>query len=270
VSAPSAGGGRRHRAGAPRPCPPRVDSSGARRRPGSRRRAGAGSDRRSPPSSSATSSRTIRPRGSHASRSVTARRCCSAGSTSTTATRCRSGASRSWTRMTSCSSTGAHRPQHRSTARPPRSRRVSRGAAPSSRRSHRRRRHGRAGRRGRRRSARTRGDDRPGCAARRARAHPRGWDARHRRDHPARPGPHHPGPATGTLIVTGGPGTGKTVVALHRVAYLLYADRERYENRGVLVVGPSRTFTDHTRRVLPSLGEDRVVQRPLEALGRRG
>lgn len=77
-------------------------------------------------------------------------------------------------------------------------------------------------------------------------------------------------PATGTLIVTGGPGTGKTVVALHRVAYLLYEDRERYENRGVLVVGPSRTFTDYTRRVLPSLGEDRVVQRPLEALGPAG
>ena len=77
-------------------------------------------------------------------------------------------------------------------------------------------------------------------------------------------------PATGTLIVTGGPGTGKTVVALHRVAFLLYGDRERYENRGVLVVGPSRTFTDHTRRVLPSLGEDRVVQRPLEALGPAG
>ena len=77
-------------------------------------------------------------------------------------------------------------------------------------------------------------------------------------------------PATGTLIVTGGPGTGKTVVALHRVAYLLYEDRERYENRGVLVVGPSRTFTEYTRRVLPSLGEDRVVQRPLEALGPSG
>jgi DNA helicase IV len=77
-------------------------------------------------------------------------------------------------------------------------------------------------------------------------------------------------PATGTMIVTGGPGTGKTVVALHRVAYLLYEDRERYEGRGVLVVGPSRNFTDHTRRVLPSLGEDRVVQRPLEALGPSG
>ena len=77
-------------------------------------------------------------------------------------------------------------------------------------------------------------------------------------------------PATGTLIVTGGPGTGKTVVALHRVAFLLYENRERYENRGVLVVGPSRTFTEYTRRVLPSLGEDRVVQRPLEALGPPG
>ena len=77
-------------------------------------------------------------------------------------------------------------------------------------------------------------------------------------------------PATGTLVVTGGPGTGKTVVALHRVAFLLYEDRARYENRGVLVVGPSRTFTEYTRRVLPSLGEDRVVQRPLEALGPAG
>ena len=77
-------------------------------------------------------------------------------------------------------------------------------------------------------------------------------------------------PASGTLIVTGGPGTGKTVVALHRVALLLYRDRERLEARGVLVVGPSPTFTAYTRRVLPSLGEDRVVQRPLEALGPAG
>ncbi len=74
-------------------------------------------------------------------------------------------------------------------------------------------------------------------------------------------------PASGTLVVTGGPGTGKTVVALHRVALLLYRERERLESRGVLVVGPSRTFTEYTRRVIPSLGEDRVVQRPLEALG---
>jgi hypothetical protein len=77
-------------------------------------------------------------------------------------------------------------------------------------------------------------------------------------------------PATGTLVVAGGPGTGKTVVALHRVAYLLYEDRERFEGRGVLVVGPSRAFTEHTSRVLPSLGEDRAVQRPLAGLAPAG
>jgi hypothetical protein len=77
-------------------------------------------------------------------------------------------------------------------------------------------------------------------------------------------------PASGTLVVAGGPGTGKTVVALHRVAYLLYEDRARFEGRGVLVVGPSRAFTEHTSRVLPSLGEDRAVQRPLAALGPAG
>ncbi len=77
-------------------------------------------------------------------------------------------------------------------------------------------------------------------------------------------------PATGTLVVTGGPGTGKTVVALHRVAYLLYQDRERFEGRGVLVIGPSRAFAEYTARVLPSLGEDRAVQRPLEALAPPG
>jgi hypothetical protein len=77
-------------------------------------------------------------------------------------------------------------------------------------------------------------------------------------------------PATGTLVVTGGPGTGKTVVALHRVASLLYRDRERFEGRGVLVVGPSPAFTEYTSRVLPSLGEDRAVQRPLAALAPPG
>jgi hypothetical protein len=77
-------------------------------------------------------------------------------------------------------------------------------------------------------------------------------------------------PARGTLVVAGGPGTGKTVVALHRVAYLLYEDRDRFEGRGVLVVGPSPAFTEHTSRVLPSLGEDRVVQRPLAALAPAG
>jgi DNA helicase IV len=77
-------------------------------------------------------------------------------------------------------------------------------------------------------------------------------------------------PAAGTLVVTGGPGTGKTVVALHRVASLLYRDRERFEGRGVLVVGPSPAFTEYTSRVLPSLGEDRAVQRPLATLAPPG
>lgn len=77
-------------------------------------------------------------------------------------------------------------------------------------------------------------------------------------------------PATGTLVVTGGPGTGKTVVALHRVAYLLYGDRDRFEGRGILVVGPSQAFTEYTARVLPSLGEDRAVQRSLDGFAPRG
>jgi DNA helicase IV len=77
-------------------------------------------------------------------------------------------------------------------------------------------------------------------------------------------------PASGTVVVKGGPGTGKTVVALHRVAYLLYGDRDRFEGRGILVVGPSRAFTEYTARVLPSLGEDRAVQRPLEAFAPQG
>jgi len=77
-------------------------------------------------------------------------------------------------------------------------------------------------------------------------------------------------PATGTMVVTGGPGTGKTVVALHRVAYLLYGDRDRFEGRGILVVGPSQAFTEYTARVLPSLGEDRAVQRSLDDFAPRG
>ncbi len=77
-------------------------------------------------------------------------------------------------------------------------------------------------------------------------------------------------PARGILIVTGGPGTGKTVVALHRVAYLLYEDRERFERRGVLIVGPSRAFTSYTSTVLPSLGEDSTVQRSLADLATVG
>lgn len=63
----------------------------------------------------------------------------------------------------------------------------------------------------------------------------------------------------GVLVIEGGPGTGKTVVALHRVAYLLYTQRKQMERHGVLVVGPTATFLNHIDRVLPSLGESEVV-----------
>ncbi|NNG38825.1 AAA family ATPase [Flexivirga sp. ID2601S] len=67
----------------------------------------------------------------------------------------------------------------------------------------------------------------------------------------------------GVTEITGGPGTGKTVVALHRAAYLLYSDRRRYESGGILVVGPSAAYTAYIERVLPSLGEDSVTLRSL-------
>src|SRR5262249_42346980 len=59
----------------------------------------------------------------------------------------------------------------------------------------------------------------------------------------------------GVLVVQGGPGTGKTVVALHRAAYLLYTHRFPLEDQGVLVVGPNRLYLRYIERVLPSLGE---------------
>ena len=59
----------------------------------------------------------------------------------------------------------------------------------------------------------------------------------------------------GVLVVQGGPGTGKTVVALHRAAYLLYTHRFPLEGQGVLVVGPNRLFLGYIEQVLPSLGE---------------
>lgn len=65
--------------------------------------------------------------------------------------------------------------------------------------------------------------------------------------------------STGVLIVQGGPGTGKTAVALHRAAYLLYAHRNRLANSGVLILGPSPSFLSYISRVLPSLGESDVV-----------
>ncbi len=70
-------------------------------------------------------------------------------------------------------------------------------------------------------------------------------------------------PGKGVVTITGGPGTGKTVVALHRAAYLLYTDRNRYERGGVLVVGPSGVFMRYIERVLPSLGETAVALRSL-------
>jgi hypothetical protein len=66
-------------------------------------------------------------------------------------------------------------------------------------------------------------------------------------------------PAGGVTIVRGGPGTGKTAVALHRAAFLLYSDRKRFAGGGVLVVGPSPVFVTYIARVLPSLGEDEVT-----------
>jgi len=70
-------------------------------------------------------------------------------------------------------------------------------------------------------------------------------------------------PSRGVTEITGGPGTGKTVVALHRAAYLLYSERRRFENGGILVVGPSAAYTAYIERVLPSLGEESVALRAL-------
>ncbi|MFD0688759.1 HelD family protein [Actinomadura fibrosa] len=63
----------------------------------------------------------------------------------------------------------------------------------------------------------------------------------------------------GVLVVQGGPGTGKTVAALHRAAYLLYTHRDVLERRGVLVVGPNATFLRYIEQVLPGLGETDVA-----------
>ncbi len=73
-------------------------------------------------------------------------------------------------------------------------------------------------------------------------------------------------PARGVTLITGGPGTGKTQVALHRAAYLLYTDRGRFTDDRILVVGPSTVFTDYIGRVLPSLGEDSVHLRAIGEL----
>lgn len=71
--------------------------------------------------------------------------------------------------------------------------------------------------------------------------------------------------ARGALVVQGGPGTGKTVVALHRVAYLLFA-HPQLARAGVLVLGPSQRFLDYIGQVLPALGETAVVSATCETL----
>ncbi|MEU5657252.1 ATP-binding domain-containing protein [Streptomyces sp. NPDC047737] len=70
----------------------------------------------------------------------------------------------------------------------------------------------------------------------------------------------------GTVSVQGGPGTGKTAVGLHRVAYLLYAHRERLARTGTLVIGPNRSFLHYIEQVLPALGELEVKQATVEDL----
>ena len=124
------------------------------------------------------------------------------------------------------------------------------------------------GRRGGR-AARRRGRDRP-ADRRRGRPdgaavpRPRPVDALDRGHHPGRAGQGDPGAGQGVVVaISGGPGTGKTVVALHRAAFLLYSDRRRYETGGVLVVGPSGVFMRYIERVLPSLGETAVALRSL-------
>ena len=67
-------------------------------------------------------------------------------------------------------------------------------------------------------------------------------------------------PIDQVLVVQGGPGTGKTAVALHRAAYLMFEHRRRLAREGVLVIGPNRAFLDYIANVLPSLGERSVRQ----------
>ncbi|MFE3872942.1 HelD family protein [Kitasatospora sp. NPDC059146] len=71
---------------------------------------------------------------------------------------------------------------------------------------------------------------------------------------------------TGTICVQGAPGTGKTAVGLHRVAYLLYAHRERLARTGTLVIGPNNAFLSYIEQVLPALGELEVAQATVQQL----
>ena len=102
-------------------------------------------------------------------------------------------------------------------------------------------------------------DERGGAAGRgRPPGAPAGWATSSRRSRPSRTAIIRSTPS-GVLVVQGGPGTGKTAVALHRAAYLLYTHRDRLARRGVLVVGPNATFLRYIGQVLPSLGETSVV-----------
>ena len=77
--------------------------------------------------------------------------------------------------------------------------------------------------------------------------------------------------SVGVTVGQGGPGTGKTAVALHRVAYLLYTNRERIERSGVLIIGPSARFLRYIGDVLPGLGERSVrMSRIVDLLGDGG
>lgn len=73
-------------------------------------------------------------------------------------------------------------------------------------------------------------------------------------------------PLNTVTVVQGGPGTGKTAVALHRAAYLLYANRRRLSHSGVLIVGPSQAFLHYIGQVLPSLGETGVISQTIGTL----
>ncbi|MDR7384830.1 HelD family protein [Promicromonospora iranensis] len=73
-------------------------------------------------------------------------------------------------------------------------------------------------------------------------------------------------PLERTLVVQGAPGTGKTAVGLHRAAYLLYAHRDQLTRRGVLVVGPNKSFLRYIRDVLPALGEIHATQATIEEI----
>ena len=73
-------------------------------------------------------------------------------------------------------------------------------------------------------------------------------------------------PLEETIVVQGGPGTGKTAVGLHRAAFLMYEHRERLSREGVLVVGPNQRFLEYISQVLPSLGEHAVTQLTIDGL----